>query len=87
MLNSRNIVIAGAAGQGVESAVALAGKSLLKAGFHIFITADYQSRVRGGHNFMRIRFGDQPLAAGVWARDMAGVANADDNQNGEKDDS
>jgi len=63
--NSCNIVIAGAAGQGVESAVALAGKSLLKAGFQIFITADYQSRVRGGHNFMRIRFSDQPLAAAV----------------------
>ncbi len=65
MLNSCNIVIAGAAGQGVESALVLAGKSLLKAGFHIFISADYQSRVRGGHNFMRIRFGDQPLAAAV----------------------
>ncbi len=65
MLDSRNIVIAGAAGQGVESAVALAGKILLKAGFHIFITTDHQSRIRGGHNFMRIRFGGRPLAAAV----------------------
>ncbi|MEA1923864.1 MAG: 2-oxoacid:acceptor oxidoreductase subunit alpha [Pseudomonadota bacterium] len=65
MFNFRNIVIAGAAGQGVDSAVALAGKVLLKAGFQLFITADYQSRVRGGHNFMRIRFSDQPLAAAV----------------------
>ncbi len=65
MSDSCNIVIAGAAGQGVESAVALAGKSLLQAGFQIFITADYQSRVRGGHNFMRIRFREQPLAAAV----------------------
>ena len=65
MLKSCNIVIAGAAGQGVESAVALAGKGLLKAGFHIFITTDHQSRVRGGHNFMRIRFSDQPLAAAI----------------------
>jgi len=64
-VNYRNIVIAGAAGQGVESAVQLTGKILLKTGFHIFITSDYQSRVRGGHNFMRIRFGDQPLAAAV----------------------
>ena len=65
MLKSCNIVIAGAAGQGVESAVALAGRSLLKAGFHIFITTDHQSRVRGGHNYMRIRFSDQPLAAAI----------------------
>ena len=65
MPNFRNIVIAGAAGQGIDSAVALTGKILLKAGFHLFISADYQSRVRGGHNFMRIRFGDQPLAAAI----------------------
>ncbi len=69
MSNSRNIVIAGAAGQGVDSAVALAGKVLLKAGFQLFITADYQSRVRGGHNFMRIRFSDQPLLAAVTSID------------------
>ncbi|MCK5539589.1 MAG: 2-oxoacid:acceptor oxidoreductase subunit alpha [Deltaproteobacteria bacterium] len=65
MLNFRNIVIAGAAGQGVDSAVTLIGKILLRTGFHLFISADYQSRVRGGHNFMRIRFGDQPLTATV----------------------
>lgn len=65
MRKSCNIVIAGAAGQGVESAVTLAGKSLLKSGFHIFITTDHQSRVRGGHNFMRIRFSNQPLAAAI----------------------
>lgn len=60
-----NIVIAGAAGQGVQSAGEILGKTLLRLGYHIFITQDYQSRVRGGHNFISVRFSDSPLAAPV----------------------
>ncbi len=60
-----NIVIAGAAGQGVQSAGEILGKTLLRLGYHIFITQDYQSRVRGGHNFMSVRFSGGPLAAPV----------------------
>ena len=60
-----NIVIAGAAGQGVQSAGEILGKTLLRLGYHIFITQDYQSRVRGGHNFLSVRFSDVPLAAPV----------------------
>jgi 2-oxoglutarate ferredoxin oxidoreductase subunit alpha len=60
-----NIIIAGAAGQGVQSAGEILGKTLLRLGFYVYATQDYQSRVRGGHNFMRIRFGDRPLIAQV----------------------
>lgn len=60
-----NIVIAGAAGQGVQSAGEILGKTLLRLGYHVFITQDYQSRVRGGHNFLSVRFSDAPLAAPV----------------------
>lgn len=60
-----NIVIAGAAGQGVQSAAGTLGKTLVRLGFHVYITQDYQSRIRGGHNFMRVRFSDLPLGATV----------------------
>jgi 2-oxoglutarate ferredoxin oxidoreductase subunit alpha len=64
-MSEANIVIAGAAGQGVQSAAAILGRLLLRQGLHVFVTQDYQSRVRGGHNFMSIRVADRPLAATV----------------------
>lgn len=60
-----NVVIAGAAGQGVEGATTVLGKILLRSGFHLYATHDAQSRIRGGHNFSSIRFSDRPLGAGV----------------------
>ncbi len=60
-----NIVVAGAAGQGIQSAADVLGKILLRLGFEVYITQDYQSRVRGGHNFTSVRFSDRPLAASV----------------------
>jgi 2-oxoglutarate ferredoxin oxidoreductase subunit alpha len=60
-----NVVIAGAAGQGVQGAATMLGKVLLRSGFHLYTTQDAQSRIRGGHNFSSIRFSDRPLGAGV----------------------
>ncbi|NLH49096.1 MAG: 2-oxoacid:acceptor oxidoreductase subunit alpha [Myxococcales bacterium] len=60
-----NLVIAGAAGQGVQSAAAILGRLLLRQGLHVFVTQDYQSRIRGGHNFMAIRIADRPVSASV----------------------
>ncbi|MBI4351739.1 MAG: 2-oxoacid:acceptor oxidoreductase subunit alpha [Elusimicrobia bacterium] len=64
-MNHINVVIAGAAGQGVQSAGDILGKTLLRLGYQVFIAQDYQSRVRGGHNFISVRFSDEPLAAPV----------------------
>jgi 2-oxoglutarate ferredoxin oxidoreductase subunit alpha len=64
-MNNINIVIAGAAGQGVQGAATILGKVLLRSGFHLFANHDAQSRIRGGHNFSSLRFAAQPLAAGV----------------------
>jgi len=60
-----NVVIAGAAGQGVQGAAAILGKVLLRSGYYLYVNQDAQSRIRDGHNFSSIRFGDQPLGAGV----------------------
>ncbi len=50
-----NILIGGEAGQGVETVVALLGKAMIRSGYGVCLDKDYMSRVRGGHNFSRLR--------------------------------
>ena len=50
-----NILIGGAAGQGMETIMNLLGKTLVREGFGLIYTKDYMTRVRGGHNFSRLR--------------------------------
>ena len=56
-----NILIGGEAGQGLKTTAYLLGKTLFRAGYHVFSTKDYMSRVRGGHNFIKIRFGNRDI--------------------------
>jgi len=46
-----NIVVGGAAGQGMETIGHLLGRTLSREGYGVLLTKDYMSRVRGGHNF------------------------------------
>lgn len=54
-----NILIGGAAGQGIETVSFILEKILQRNGYFIFSSKDYMSRVRGGHNFTMIRFSDE----------------------------
>ena len=65
-----SIVIAGAAGQGLEWATKTIGRTLLRSGFYVYAAHDHQSRIRGGHNFNRIRFAERPLGATVRRTDF-----------------
>lgn len=56
-----NILIGGAAGQGMETIAAVLVKLLKRKGFQAFTLQDYMSRVRGGHNFFQIRFGNEEI--------------------------
>ena len=56
-----NILIGGAAGQGIETTVAMLQKLLKNSGYYVFTMRDFMSRVRGGHNFSIIRFGTEPV--------------------------
>lgn len=58
---SYNILIGGSAGQGVDTVAAIFEKILNKTGFNIFTIRDYMSRVRGGHNFIQVRFGKDEI--------------------------
>lgn len=56
-----NILIGGAAGQGMETIASVLVKLLKRKGFETFTLQDYMSRVRGGHNFFQIRFGNEEI--------------------------
>jgi 2-oxoglutarate ferredoxin oxidoreductase subunit alpha len=53
-----NIMVAGEAGQGVQSVCVILSKTFTLGGYHIFADQDFESRVRGGHSFCRVRVRD-----------------------------
>ncbi|GAB7080012.1 2-oxoacid:acceptor oxidoreductase subunit alpha [Megalodesulfovibrio paquesii] len=54
-LTAANILIGGEAGQGLVTVGQLLTKALVRAGYDVVVTQDYQSRIRGGHNTFAIR--------------------------------
>lgn len=65
-----NFMVGGEAGQGVQSVGFLLAKTLARGGYHIFADQDYDSRIRGGHNFFRVRVRDSRVGAIAEAVDM-----------------
>ncbi|MBI5049556.1 MAG: 2-oxoacid:acceptor oxidoreductase family protein, partial [Nitrospirae bacterium] len=57
------IKIGGEAGQGIQTIGDTLAKVFSRSGYHVFTHQDYESRIRGGHNFFQIRFSDKPVAA------------------------
>lgn len=57
------IKIGGEAGQGIQTIGETLGRVFSRAGFHVFTHQDYESRVRGGHNFFQVRVADRPVRA------------------------
>jgi 2-oxoglutarate ferredoxin oxidoreductase subunit alpha len=58
-----NIMAGGEAGQGVQSVGMILAKTMAHGGLHLFADQDYENRVRGGHNFFRIRVSDNEVLA------------------------
>lgn len=56
-----NILFGGAAGQGPNILGELLGKSLVNQGYYVFYSRDYQSLIRGGHNFNVLTFSEKPV--------------------------
>jgi 2-oxoglutarate ferredoxin oxidoreductase subunit alpha len=63
MTKEMNYMVGGEAGQGVQSVGFLLAKAFARAGYHVFADQDYESRVRGGHNFFRVRVSDTDAKA------------------------
>lgn len=72
-----NILIGGAAGQGMDTVTLLLNKILQRSGYHVYTTADYMSRVRGGHNFFQIRFANYEIHSHKKELDMIFALNAE----------
>ena len=58
-----NFMVGGEAGQGVQSMGFILAKAFARGGYHVFADQDYESRVRGGHNFFRVRISDSKIEA------------------------
>lgn len=58
-----SIRIGGEAGQGIQTIGDTLAKVFSRSGYHVFTHQDYESRIRGGHNFFQIRFSDNPITA------------------------
>jgi len=56
-----SIKIGGEAGQGIQTIGDTLARVFSRAGYHVFTHQDYESRIRGGHNFFQIRFSDKPV--------------------------
>ncbi|MGC9443818.1 MAG: 2-oxoacid:acceptor oxidoreductase subunit alpha [Candidatus Methanospirareceae archaeon] len=65
-----NIVIAGAAGQGIQTIGYVLAKTASGAGYNVFAWQEYESRVRGGCNSYRIRVSDTPVNSPVVRADI-----------------
>lgn len=63
MPSSCNLILGGAAGQGLDSASLLLAKALVRSGRFILAAQHVMSRVRGGHNNVRLRISHEPIEA------------------------
>jgi len=72
-----NFMVGGEAGQGVQSVGFLLAKVFARGGYHVFADQDYESRIRGGHNFFRVRVSDSRVGAIVEAVDVLIALNRD----------
>jgi len=62
-VNELDLIVAGHAGQGLQVISRTLARMLVRAGYHVFVSQDVMSRIRGGHNFARVRVSTEPVAA------------------------
>ncbi|OHB67761.1 MAG: 2-oxoacid:ferredoxin oxidoreductase subunit alpha [Planctomycetes bacterium RBG_13_60_9] len=65
-----SIVLCGEAGQGIQTVEFLLTRLLKLAGYHVFATKEYMSRIRGGANSTTIRVSSRRVAAYVHRMDI-----------------
>ena len=65
MRKDLSIVLCGQAGQGIQTVEYLLTRIFKLAGYHVFATKEYMSRVRGGINSTEIRVSSGPVCAYV----------------------
>ncbi len=58
-------MIGGAAGLGINTVAELLSKVLVREGFYVFANIEYESLIRGGHSYYRVRYDTRPLNSHV----------------------
>ncbi|MCX6751071.1 MAG: 2-oxoacid:acceptor oxidoreductase family protein, partial [Candidatus Pacearchaeota archaeon] len=58
-----SILIGGKAGQGPNILSQMVGDALVSRGYNVFYTRDYESLIRGGHNFNMLTFSDEKVGS------------------------
>lgn len=71
-----NIVIAGAAGEGIQTIGSVMGETLAAQGYAVFSWKEYESRIRGGHSSFSIRVQTVPQNAPRTEADIILAVNA-----------
>ncbi|MFA6497754.1 MAG: 2-oxoacid:acceptor oxidoreductase subunit alpha [Desulfurivibrionaceae bacterium] len=72
-----HLLIGGEAGQGLVTIGQLLSKALVRAGYEVFVSQSYHSRIRGGHNTFAIRLGAGPFFAPRESIDILVALNAE----------
>ena len=72
-----NVLIGGEAGQGLQTVGDIFAKTLVRAGYSIFVSQEYESRVRGGHNTFTVRFGPEKVIAAQETIDLIVALNSE----------
>jgi 2-oxoglutarate ferredoxin oxidoreductase subunit alpha len=65
-----NVVIAGAAGEGVQTVGEILARTVSAQGYAVFSWQEYESRIRGGQNSYSIRIGGHPQNAPLLRADV-----------------
>jgi 2-oxoglutarate ferredoxin oxidoreductase subunit alpha len=58
-----SIRIGGAAGQGIQTISSIIARTFVRHDFYVFVNQDFESRIRGGHNFDQVRISNTPVRA------------------------
>ncbi|MFZ2633607.1 MAG: 2-oxoacid:acceptor oxidoreductase subunit alpha [Desulfosalsimonadaceae bacterium] len=65
-----NVVIAGAAGEGVQTVGDVLAETILGHGYAVFAWQEFESRIRGGQNRYSIRISEKPVNAPAMSADI-----------------
>jgi 2-oxoglutarate ferredoxin oxidoreductase subunit alpha len=69
-VNDLSIIVGGQAGDGITQAGINIGLACMRGGLHVFGTNDYQSLIRGGHNFYILRVNKEKIFSQTDYADM-----------------
>ena len=58
-----SVLVGGRAGDGINNAGAIIAQLFNHLGYFVYISIDYPSLIRGGHNFALVRAADEPVGA------------------------